>query len=123
MGSKYLANIRSMQLQPSSMFIAGMTPRVAQCPTTPHITEGIRMLPPISDPSSMGVKPAARAAADPPEDPPGDRFGQYGFPVRPKMGLFTSQSHALMGWFVLPRRIAPPSSINIFAASHFCPRW
>ena len=33
------------------------------------------MEPPISDPASSAVKPAARAAALPPEEPPGVRVG------------------------------------------------
>ena len=41
------------------------------------------MEPPISDPASNPVKPAARAAALPPEEPPGILFKSHGLFVVP----------------------------------------
>ena len=41
----------------------------------------------MSEPASSAVKPAAKAAALPPEEPPGVRSVSHGFPVVPYMGL------------------------------------
>jgi hypothetical protein len=41
-------------------------------PVTPQNAAGIRIEPPMSDPVASVVDPAARAAADPPLDPPGE---------------------------------------------------
>ena len=40
-------------------------------PTTPHSAAGWRIDPPVSEPSASGANPAATAAADPPDEPPG----------------------------------------------------
>ena len=40
-------------------------------PVTPHSAAGWRIEPPVSVPVAPGVRPAATAAAEPPEDPPG----------------------------------------------------
>ena len=42
------------------------------------------MEPPVSDPSDTGTKPAATAAALPPELPPGTRSTSHGLKVGPK---------------------------------------
>ena len=42
-------------------------------PTTPQNDAGIRIEPPPSDPVARGTMPAAIAAADPPDEPPGTR--------------------------------------------------
>ena len=49
---------------------------------------GVRIDPPMSDPISIGTKPAASAAAAPPDEPPLVRSGLWGFSVRPWIGLF-----------------------------------
>src|SRR5581483_1817242 len=56
---------------------------VGLCEKTPHRCAGTRSEPLISDPSSSGTYPAARAAADPPEDPPGVRLRSQGLFVVP----------------------------------------
>ena len=48
-------------------------------PSTPHSEAGCRIEPPVSVPSVIGAKPAATAAALPPEDPPGTRPRSHGF--------------------------------------------
>ena len=40
--------------------------------------------PPVSEPSAHGARPAATAAAEPPDEPPGTRSGSHGFRVGPK---------------------------------------
>ena len=44
---------------------------------------GMRIEPAVSPPSSRGVRPAATAAAAPPEDPPGDTSARHGLSVWP----------------------------------------
>jgi hypothetical protein len=39
--------------------------------------------PPMSDPNEIGPKPAATAAADTPDGPPGERLRSHGFLVVP----------------------------------------
>ena len=50
-------------------------------PTTPHRAAGCRMDPPVSEPRATGAIPAATAAADPPDDPPGTRSRSHGLRV------------------------------------------
>ena len=52
-------------------------------PTTPLQDAGIRMEPPMSDPVARVVVPAARDAAEPPDDPPGVKLRFQGFRVVP----------------------------------------
>ena len=51
---------------------------------TPQKAAGCRIDPPVSEPSDRGASPAATAAADPPEEPPGTRVGSQGLRVGPK---------------------------------------
>ena len=51
----------------------GTRPRVAFSPTSPQNDAGMRVEPPPSDDMLMGVIPAATAAAEPPDEPPGVR--------------------------------------------------
>ena len=46
-------------------------PYVGFKPTTPLNAAGWRILPPVSLPKETGTSPAATAAAEPPEEPPG----------------------------------------------------
>ena len=50
---------------------AGTRPRLGFMPDRPQQALGMRMEPPPSDPVASGTMPAASAAADPPDDPPG----------------------------------------------------
>src|SRR5215813_7663438 len=61
----------------------GTRPRVGLWPNTPQKCAGTRMEPPISEPIERAPKPAARAAADPPDDPPGERLTSQGLLVVP----------------------------------------
>ena len=51
---------------------SGTRPWVALKPDRPQSAAGMRIDPPPSDPVARGTSPAARAAAEPPEDPPGE---------------------------------------------------
>ncbi len=52
-------------------------------PVTPQKAAGWRIEPPVSLPSASAQKPAATAAAEPPEDPPGTRVTSHGLCVGP----------------------------------------
>jgi len=62
---------------------AGTRPSEVLMPERPQHDEGIRMEPPPSDPVASGTIPAATAAAEPPDDPPGVCSRFHGFFVRP----------------------------------------
>jgi hypothetical protein len=53
-------------------------------PVTPQNAAGMRIEPPESVPSAASARPAASAAAEPPEDPPAMRPGAIGFGTQPK---------------------------------------
>ena len=57
--------------------------RVGLRPTTPQAAAGWRIEPPVSVPVAAGARPAATAAAEPPEDPPGVRPSFQGLCVAP----------------------------------------
>ena len=61
----------------------GIRPRVGLCPKTPQKCAGTRIDPPMSDPIESGPNPTASAAADPPEEPPGERPRSHGLLVVP----------------------------------------
>ena len=61
----------------------GTVPCEGARPTTPQKAAGTRIEPAVSPPSSRGVRPAATAAAAPPEDPPGDTSSRHGLSVWP----------------------------------------
>src|SRR5205823_2893930 len=61
----------------------GRRPVVGFSPKVPHIDAGMRIDPPVSEPSAQGTIPAATAAADPPLEPPVNRATSQGLPVRP----------------------------------------
>jgi hypothetical protein len=53
-------------------------PRLGFMPKSPHHADGMRIEPPPSEPCAIGHKPAAHAAAAPPEEPPGVRLVSHG---------------------------------------------
>src|SRR5262245_14528940 len=73
----------------------------------PHSDAGCFTEPPVSEPSAQGARPAATAAADPPEDPPGTRSGSQGFRVGPKAEFSVDEPIANSSMFVLPRKGRP----------------
>src|SRR5579872_275126 len=60
-----------------------LRPRVGFSPTKPQQAAGMRMEPPPSLAWATGTTPAATAAAEPPEEPPGVRFTSQGFLAGP----------------------------------------
>ena len=67
------------KLEPKAMIPHRDTrPYVGFIPTTPLKEAGIRIEPPVSVPSAPKTSPAATAAAEPPEEPPGTRVRSHG---------------------------------------------
>ena len=52
-------------------------PCVGRKPKTPQYAAGTRTDPPVSDPTAKSASPAATAAAEPDDDPPGSRPGAW----------------------------------------------
>jgi len=64
----------------------------------------------VSVPSAMTHSPAATAAPEPPEDPPGviaSSSPPHGFSVRPNQGLSVTAPSAPSSMFTVPATIAP----------------
>ena len=61
----------------------GVSAQVGLCENTPQKWAGTRRDPPMSEPISRAVTPAARAAAAPPDDPPGVRVTSQGLLLVP----------------------------------------
>src|SRR6516165_7791235 len=85
-------------------------PYVGLRPTTPHSAAGCRMDPPVSDPSAIGMRPAATPAADPPLVPPGIRSSAHGLRTGPNAEFSFDEPIANSSQFVLPTMTAPASS-------------
>ncbi len=79
----------------------------------PQSAAGWRMEPPVSEPSVSGSSPAATAAAEPPELPPGTRVKSHGLAVGRKAEFSVEEPMANSSMFNRPRGIAP-------AALSFC---
>src|SRR5438552_5163889 len=78
-------------------------------PTTPGSAPGWRIEPPVSVPSPKTACPAATAAADPPEEPPGTRVGSHGLRTGPNAEFSFELPIANSSRFVLPSMTAPRS--------------
>ncbi len=82
-------------------------PYVAFMPTIPQDEAGLRTLPPVSVPIAMGSIPAATAAPDPDEEPPGWWLGFQGFRAGGH-GKSNAGPPSANSWVEsLPIRIAP----------------
>src|SRR5205814_2390928 len=79
-------------------------PPVGLNPTTPENAPGRIVEPFVWVPSAPGITPAATAAAEPIDDPPGVRSRSYGFRVGP------GSRKASSAVIVLPTTIAPAAS-------------
>src|SRR5919198_4930322 len=82
-------------------------PYVGRRPTVPVRAAGCLIEPPVSEPSAHGAKPAATAAAEPPEEPPGTRSGSQGFRLGPYAEFSVEEPMANSSMFVLPRTRSP----------------
>ena len=84
----------------------------------PQNAAGWRIDPPVSVPSASGANPAATAAAEPPDEPPGTRDSSHGFLVGPYALFSVDEPIANSSMLVLPKRIAPAAlSLAITVAS------
>src|SRR3954466_11687630 len=93
-------------------------PRDGLTPTTPQQLEGMRMEPPPSDPSAMGQRHAATAAAEPPLDPPAVLLRSQGLRVGGKSPNAVVARLPNSGVFVFPSNTPPTSrSFRATAAS------
>jgi hypothetical protein len=82
-------------------------------PTTPQSAAGCRIDPPVSVPSASGANPAATAAADPPEEPPGTRSASHGLCVTPKAEFSVEEPIANSSMLVLPRFTRPAALTRV----------
>src|SRR2546429_171554 len=78
-------------------------------PTIPHRAAGWRIEPPVSVPIAQGARPAATAAALPPEEPPGTRLRSHGLSTGPKPEFSFDEPIANSSWLVLASTGAPAS--------------
>ena len=76
-------------------------------PTIPHRAAGWRMDPPVSVPNAHGARPAATAAALPPDEPPGTRARSHGLSTGPNAEFSLDEPIANSSWLVLPSSVAP----------------
>src|SRR5256885_4223105 len=88
-------------------------PYVGLRPTIPHSAAGWRIEPPVSVPIAHGARPAATAAALPPELPPGTRSRSHGLRTGPKAEFSLDEPIANSSWLVLPSSGAPIFSTTV----------
>ena len=86
-----------------------MRPYVGFTPTMPQNAAGWRTEPPVSEPNAIGTMPAATAAAEPPDEPPGTRVRSMGLRAGPYAENSVDEPIANSSMFPLPTRIAPAS--------------
>ncbi len=87
--------------------LVSVRPRVGLSPTRPHIAAGMRIDPEMSLAWAAGTMRAATAAADPPDEPPGDRSRSHGLWVGPYSTGSVVPITAISGVFVRPIGISP----------------
>jgi hypothetical protein len=88
-------------------------------PLTPTNEAGWRMEPPVSVPVAAGASPAATAAAEPPELPPGTASVSHGLRAGPKHEVSFDEPIANSSMLVLPSSTAPArSNCSITCASY-----
>jgi hypothetical protein len=93
--------------QPSGRLGLATSPGEGRRPTTPHSAAGMRSEPPVSEPVAIGSMSTARAAAEPPEEPPAFSRGSNGLPVAPHTGLRVFAPAPMSGTLVLAVTMAP----------------
>src|SRR5919204_3172142 len=78
----------------------------------PQSAAGCRIEPPVSVPIAQGARPAATAAALPPEEPPGTRPRSHGLRTGPKAEFSVEEPIANSSWLVFASSGAPaPDSL------------
>ncbi len=86
-----------------------MRPREGFRPTRPQQAAGIRSEPPPSLPCASGTMPAATAAADPPDEPPGVRSRSHGLRAGPQRRGSVTGRIPHSGSVVVPTMTKPAS--------------
>src|SRR5471032_1463639 len=86
-------------------------PYVGLMPVTPHMAAGCRIEPPVSVPVAAGVRRAATAAAEPPDEPPGIAALSHGFFTGPNAEFSFEEPIANSSQFVLPS-VTMPAPLN-----------
>ena len=76
-------------------------------PTVPVNEAGCLIEPPVSVPIVAGVRSAANALAEPPDDPPGTVFSLIGLITFPKKLVSFEEPIAYSSQFNFPKRNAP----------------
>src|SRR3954465_1665591 len=89
----------------------------------PHRAAGWRMEPPVSVPMAHGARPAAPAAALPPDEPPGTRSWPHGLRTGPKPEFSFDEPMANSSWLVLPSSGAPAAASCSTAVAGYGGRW
>src|SRR5207248_7342948 len=84
-------------------------PKDGLIPKRPVKLQGMRIEPPPSVPTASAPRPAATAAAAPPDEPPGVFFGFHGLRVMPVSGLSVTPFQPNSGVVVFPSSSAPCS--------------
>ena len=79
-------------------------------PVLPHLAAGWRTEPPVSVPVASGARPAATAAAEPPEEPPGMAARSHGLRTGPKNECSLDEPIANSSQLVFPRQTAPAAA-------------
>src|SRR5665811_311889 len=87
----------------------GPIPRLVLRPTRPLQAAGIRTEPPPSLAPAAGTMPAATAAPDPPDEPPGVRAMSQGLRAAPHSSGSVTPFAPNSGVFVLPKMTSPAS--------------
>ena len=87
-----------------------MRPCVGRIPYSPQKLAGTRTEPPVSVPSAVSQMPAATAAAEPDEEPPGTRPGAATLRGVPSKAFSPRMPSETSSVIVLPIRVAPASS-------------
>ena len=86
---------------------SAMRPREGLRPTTPHHAAGMRIEPAPSFACASGTMPAATAAAEPPEEPPGVCSSRQGFRVGPSASGCVVDWSPNSGAFAVPTATSP----------------
>src|SRR5207248_10573706 len=89
---------------------SGLRPCGGLKPTRPEADAGMRIEPPISVPVASVVKPAASAAPEPPDEPPGPKSRFHGLRVTPQMREWQTPDRQNSGVVVRPWTMAPAAS-------------
>jgi hypothetical protein len=96
-----------------------ISPYVGFSPTTPDSAAGCLTEPPVSVPRAQTASPAATAAADPPDDPPGTVPRSHGLCTGPNAEFSFEDPIANSSQLVLPTRTAPAASSRSHAAQSY----